>query len=868
MITDLTLYTYGSGDFMFEVLTSVNFFFGHSMSLFKVGAMISLLLFAAEATGLTPNRGMDWTRFIRIYVIMTVFITTPYLGKVTVHDVITNEDRVFNYSDKKLPFGMIVPISIASTIGYRVIKLYQQNFEIDENLNFSYSGMNFAANFIKSLDNADSYDPNFNWNLDQYMQNCGFPLMNKAGALSVLRNSTDIFATLGKPEYTSNSRFVQQVDYREGKTPIVMSCKDAIAGIQAYYTQNANKFLQNNANRMGVPANQYQRFITSAKATSTDILKISGSASDAMKQAIAQNMIMASIKNQAQSVGNGTLALAAYDAEAFQEYKKSSELSGSAAARSVPLLVATGYALLFILYPIMIFLALVAGSYSVLKIFSQMLVAINLIPLLYEIFNFIVTFYLQKKLGNMVVGQGYSYDTSASIYSFTDNMIIAGNYLAASTPILAYAIASGSSMAFTSVYSHINDPAKSRADQAGSELAKGNMTLGTTSLDNASYNNISANKMDDQMIMSGGLPMIKENGAHGVKTNIGNETYRVQYNDQLHTKVDVGALSQHSLQNAKDHTMRTAQQDASGWNTAAQNLSEVAKTTTDSTAINKATGNREAKDLEQLTAYATQFSASLSAFGNGATISTQQSDNFKKNLSSYKELSESLSHSSNQDVRNAVNNTNALVSSSMHTVDNATSISQAMTDMKSTTSNASTDFSHSFSNWAKEKYGTDTIDMNDEVQHSAAQDYTNSYLNTKYGLDKELLEPSSAPGGSNNTHNKSHKPEIPITPTSPSGYNTTPGQNNGDALLNEKLSMQNKQAAKEANFKNNPAGVVGEQMVNTATNAANAVTGNSVTKVIDGVSKAQNKAQQSASKNPPTQIGTNGYPTNKPTGGK
>lgn len=159
-----------------------------------------------------------------------------------------------------------------------------------------------------------------------------------------------------------------------------------------------------------------------------------------------------------------------------------------------------------------------------------MLLAISLIPLLYEIFNFVVTFYLQKKLGVMIVGSGYSYDTSASIYSFTDNMIIAANYLAASTPILAYSLVSGSTNALTSVFSHINDPAKTRADQAGDEYSKGNLNLGGANIDNASYGNITSNNLND-----GNQTLSNINSYNDTERNnsLDNNTQRTNSHDNL-----------------------------------------------------------------------------------------------------------------------------------------------------------------------------------------------------------------------------------------------------------------------------------------------------------------------------------------------
>jgi hypothetical protein len=377
---DLWLYVYGNGDFIYDILTSVNFFMNHAKSFFQLAALLSLVIFAVESTGVMPTRGYDWTKFFKVYLLISIFVMTPYPGKVNVHDVITNQDRVFNFKDGKLPFGLIFPIAVASTVTYRLINLYQQNFEIDENLNYTYSGMNFGANFIQSLDDADSYNGNFNYNLDQYMQNCGFPLINKAGALSELRTSQDIFATLAK--YTSAARFVQQVDWNDGKTTIVKPCNQAITEINNYYENNKDAILQANAQRMGVStASGYDRFLNSANATASTLMNISQGASAALKQAIGMNILMTSLKSGAQGAGNGNLALAAYDAEQFQQYKTTSVLSVAASARTIPILVGIAFALLFFLYPIMIFLAISMGSYRAIGVFFQIIVGINLIPL-------------------------------------------------------------------------------------------------------------------------------------------------------------------------------------------------------------------------------------------------------------------------------------------------------------------------------------------------------------------------------------------------------------------------------------------------------------------------------------------------------
>lgn len=791
---DLWLYVYGNGDFVLNILTSVNFFMKNAMSFFKLAAMLSLGFFAFEATGVLPTRGYDWARFIRMYVIMALFVITPYPGKINVHDVITNQDRVLNVSDKKIPFGLIFPTAIASTIANRLINLYQQNFEIDSNLNYTYSGMNFGANFITALDSADSYNGNFNYNFDQYMQNCGFPLINKQGAFSELRDSKDIFATLAK--YTSNARFVQNVDFNEGKTNIVMPCSDALNKITTWYNNNQNKIMQENAQMMGATTSQYDRFINSANATSSTLLGISQGASTALKQAIGMNMMMASLKNGAHAVGNGTLALAAYDAEAFQEYKKSSELSGSASARSVPILVGIAFTLLFFLYPVMIFMAIAMGSYKVIGMFFQVIVCINLIPLMYEIINYMTTFYLQKKLGVLVItGQGYTYDLSASIYSFTDNMIIASNWLAASTPILAWALVSGAQMVVSSAFSSINNHAQSRAESAGNDLARGNQNFGNTTMDNHSFNNLSGNKLDDQFSMNSGDAMMKQNTGYGVRTNIGGNNFDVQYKDQLNTGVNLSQMAQHSLQNSLDSTKRESSNIGKQWQDQAQRLHNMSNDINSGQEWTKSLSASERDDIR----HSDDISSRLGMSFLGSGVSSSSADSVNKDLSKAREIASRLSHSTNQHVSDAFSNSSSLINTSSQNVEQSVATSRALSDMKSNSAGVNSDFTTDWANTVRGQ-GIDPKAMTMEQQHASASAYANEYLHKQYGIKDDILKPNTTV--SNPTQGKS---------ISGIGIQDVDHQVQY-SLANEQKHMNQNQSADKSNIQDHPAQIVKKQI--------------------------------------------------------
>jgi conjugal transfer mating pair stabilization protein TraG len=798
---DLWLYVYGNGDFIYTILTSVNFFMRHSITFFEVSAILSLLIFAVEVTGIMPNRGYNWMKFVKVYFLISVFVLTPYPGKVNVHDVITNDNYIFNPTHGKLPIGLIVPISIISDIMYRLINLYQQNYAIDSNLNYTYSGMNFGANFILSLDNVNSYDDKFNYNLDNYMQNCGFPLLHKAGKLADLRKSNDIFATL--KQNTSNGRYVQQVNFISGQ-PIIKPCDIAINDIDNYYNAQDSNILKANANIMGVNTNiGWTRFLNAADAASSQLLGISQNASSVLKQAIGMNMIMTALKNGAQTVGNGSLALAAYDAEQFQQYKKSGELAGAASARTIPVLVASAFALLFFLYPIMIFLAIALGSYKALGVFFQIAIAINLIPLLYEILNYISTYYLQKKLGILIVGSGYNYDVSTSLYSFTDNMIVAGNYLATSAPLIAYAIVSGSSMALTSVFGHINDPAKSQAMQVGNESARGNINLGNASIDNASFNNMQGNKLDDQLIASSGVPIMKNTSSGGIHTNVGGSDYNQNFKSDLLSTPNFAHIASSTLQNSLTHNKQELEQLSKQWGQQSQRLHELSNGLQSQQGSSSSIGSEDAHSLAQAQLLANTMSATLKtpgifAAGANSSIDSQISDRYQNDAKEYQKYANELSHSSNQAIRDAFSNTHSLLVSSSNTVSETLSNSQALNDIQSNQSAIQTNYSNEFNSYMNNK-GINPLNIGASEQNTLAESFVKEKINNEYGIRNELNIPS------NELNHLNHRVR-----TENINSDGLENPNNDNNLIGNKLHEENMK--KFDDFQENPGNIAGEQI--------------------------------------------------------
>lgn len=497
-------------------------------------------------------------------------------------------------------------------------------------------------------------------------------------------------------------------------------------------------------------SSSFQRYKDAANATANTLLQLSQGAAIALKQAIAMNMIMTSIKSGAHAVGNGALALAAYDAEQFQSYKKSGELSGAASARTIPVLVGIAIAILLFIYPVMIFLAIVAGSYRAIVVFFQILVGINLMPLLYEIINYISTFYLQKKLGIIVSGQGYTYDVSTSLYSFTDNIIVGCNWLITSTPMIAYAIVSGTSMALTSVFGHINDPAKQKAESYGDELSRGNLNLGNASFDNASYNNLNSNKLDNQLSQNIGVPILKDTSAGGIHSNIGGSNYDINYKSDLLATPNLAQMQTHTLENSLRSSQDQMRQLSKQWGSESQRVHDLSNSISSGDQHNNQSSVQETNDLKAAQDLASKINGELSingkVFGSGVGlnygVTSSANDSLSHDLSKYKQLSETLSHSNNQDVRDAFSNSVRLSDSTLNTTQETVAKSQALMDSQMNQSTINTNMSNDFDEYLRNN-GYNPNQMNAIEQREIAQKFVDDSINQQYGFKSLLTKPTT-----------------------------------------------------------------------------------------------------------------------------
>ncbi|MBY0379504.1 MAG: conjugal transfer protein TraG N-terminal domain-containing protein [Burkholderiales bacterium] len=533
MATPFEIFTYGNGDFIYETLLSISSFFGGGIvqSMVKLAAVTTVLMFISNAVGVTtrsPNMPIDYKFFIKFYVIyaMLVGIGVGRTGStIVITDVMDNSSHtIAKPASNSIPLGLIVIDSFTSKLFNGLIQAYEKYFQTgasgDPSLSYTKSGMAFGSNFVTNLATANTGDAVFNENLRNYFANCGLPIANSQGALSQVSNSSDLIAFfVSNFTDVQQARYVKYIDQSGNQVPI--TCLSAITSLQSTWTTKGSSWLNDWATKVGYNnPTQVSNFVSASNTASGAFLQLSNSGSDAMKQAIAMNTAYQAIQSSALETGNDALALSAYDAMQFQQYKAGGELSGEQASRIMPAMKNFAEALALLLYPLIIFFALLTSSFTPVTKYVKIVATINAIPFVYELLSYSINWYASVKTGSIAAMSGYNLMSATNMYSLNANIVSAANWMAMSTPALAYMLISGSEMAFTGIFAHGTDAGKSIATTTSNDMSKGNVTMGNESIDNQNYGNIShdnlsANKFNNQLDMSYGSSQMNERLSSG-----------------------------------------------------------------------------------------------------------------------------------------------------------------------------------------------------------------------------------------------------------------------------------------------------------------------------------------------------------------
>ncbi len=563
----------------------------------------------------------------KVYLFATVlFYSVMLVPKV---DVAVHDERSADvYVVSNVPFGVGFFASATSKIGHFLTESFETAFSLPDAERFSKFGLVYPQRALNSLLAAGPVTPEGHALTDRVIADCiGPELLDHPDKAADLSHSGDIWATISADGWINPARSSVSSD------GTVQRCDQALQSLDQHLNTVELDFLSKRLGTVLVPeridpADVIRRTLPQSEAL---LLGVSRSLEQSLKHSVMLTALprgMASIAAQA----GAPLDLAAkYSAS---QANLTSEINYRTLARlaehSLPKIRNCVEFIVIAAFPLMLLLMVAAGSAAgaVFRSFFVLLIWFQLWAPLLSVANYLMISVDANPLNRIAAEFGGSTLLAAGIIreAGATSQAIAGSIMLL-IPVIAFALAKGSDMAFVSMATGLMAPAQVASSGASAQAAAGNFNAGNISIGNTSMNSASANKSDLSSSWSDPYTS-KSQTAYGSVTR--DETGTVT--GMARTSIDLGVSSSGAL----THSRTTG--------TASSAATTLTASESQALSLSSAASSSNAVSREFARAMSQGLSERLSA---GQSTAGSSSSSYSKSTGESSTLSRGLSNSEN-----------------------------------------------------------------------------------------------------------------------------------------------------------------------------------------------------------------------------
>lgn len=413
-------------------------------------------------------------------------------------DVAIHDERSADvYVVSNVPFGVGFFASATSKIGHFLTESFETAFSLPDAERFSKFGLVYPQRALNSLLAAGPVTPEGRALIDRVIADCiGPELLDHPDKAAELSHSGDIWATISADGWINPARSSVSSD------GTVQRCDQALQSLDQHLNTVELDFLSKRLGTVLVPeridpADVIRRTLPQSEAL---LLGVSRSLEQSLKHSVMLTALprgMASIAAQA----GAPLDLAAkYSAS---QANLTSEINYRTLARlaehSLPKIRNCVEFIVIAAFPLMLLLMVAAGSAAgaVFRSFFVLLIWFQLWAPLLSVANYLMISVDANPMNRIAAEFGGSTLLATGIIreAGATSQAIAGSIMLL-IPVIAFALAKGSDMAFVSMATGLMAPAQGASSGVSAQAAAGNFNAGNVSLGNTSMNSASANKSD------------------------------------------------------------------------------------------------------------------------------------------------------------------------------------------------------------------------------------------------------------------------------------------------------------------------------------------------------------------------------------
>lgn len=544
-------------------------------------------------------------------------------------DVAIHDERSADvYVVSNVPFGVGFFASATSKIGHFLTESFETAFSLPDAERFSKFGLVYPQRALNNLLAAGPVTPEGRALTDRVIADCiGPELLDHPDKAAELSHSGDIWATISADGWINPARSSVSSD------GTVHRCDQALQSLDQHLNTVELDFLSKRLGTVLVPerldpADVIRRTLPQSEAL---LLGVSRSLEQSLKHSVMLTALprgMASIAAQA----GAPLDLAAkYSAS---QANLTSEINYRTLARlaehSLPKIRNCVEFIVIAAFPLMLLLMVAAGSAAgaVFRSFFVLLIWFQLWAPLLSVANYLMISVDANPMNRIAAEFGGSTLLAVGIIreAGATSQAIAGSIMLL-IPVIAFALAKGSDMAFVSMATGLMAPAQGASSGVSAQAAAGNFNAGNVSMGNTSMNSASANKSDLSSSWSDPYAS-KSHTAYGSVTR--DETGTVT--GMARTSIDLGVTSSGAL----THSRTTG--------TASSSVTTLTASESQALSLSSAASSSNAVSREFARAMSQGLSERLSA---GQSTAGSSSSSYSKSSGESSTVSRGLSNSEN-----------------------------------------------------------------------------------------------------------------------------------------------------------------------------------------------------------------------------
>lgn len=546
-------------------------------------------------------------------------------------DVAIHDERSADvYVVSNVPFGVGFFASATSKIGHFLTESFETAFSLPDAERFSKFGLVYPQRALNSLLAAGPVTPEGRALTDRVIADCiGPELLDHPDKAAELSHSGDIWATISADGWINPARSSVSSD------GTVQRCDQALQSLDQHLNTVELDFLSKRLGTVLVPeridpADAIRRTLPQSEAL---LLGVSRSLEQSLKHSVMLTALPGGMASIAAQAGAPLDLAAKYSAS---QANLTSEINYRTLARlaehSLPKIRNCVEFIVIAAFPLMLLLMVAAGSAAgaVFRSFFVLLIWFQLWAPLLSVANYLMISVDANPMNRIAAEFGGSTLLAVGIIreAGATSQAIAGSIMLL-IPVIAFALAKGSDMAFVSMATGLMAPAQGASSGASAQAASGNFNAGNVSLGNTSMNSASANKSDLSSSWSDPYAS-KSRTAYGSVTR--DETGTVT--GMARTSIDLGVSSFGALTHSR--TTGTASSAATTLTASESQALSLSSAATSSNAVSREFARAMSQGLsERLSAGQSTAGSSSSSYSK----STGESSTVSRGLSNSENLS-------------------------------------------------------------------------------------------------------------------------------------------------------------------------------------------------------------------------------------